>query len=99
VRTTGEEDVMTTLAEPTIQKPDRRDIASRLLVPEFWASLTIITMWLAVLFDGVFGGDMVFTNPPKITTIPSAVIVAIFAAIGTSAVAKRAFGRDRVVTR
>lgn len=90
---------MTTVAEPSTQKPDRRDIASRLLVPEFWASLTIVAMWLAVLFDGVFGGDMVFTNPPRVTTIPSAIIVAIFAAIGTSAVAKRAFVRDRAGTR
>jgi hypothetical protein len=89
---------MTAVAEPSTGKPDRRDIASRLLVPEFWASLTIVAMWLAVLFDGVFGGDMVFTNPPKITTIPSVIIVAIFAAIGTSAVAKRAFGRDRAAT-
>jgi len=84
---------MTTMTEPSTHKPDRRDIASRLLVPEFWASLTIVAMWLAVLFDGVFGGDMVFARPPDVTTIPSAVIVAIFAVIGTSAVAKRGFGR------
>ena len=50
-------------------------------------------MWLAVLFDGIFGGDMTFANPPGVTTIPSAVPVALFAVIGTSAVAKRAFGR------
>jgi hypothetical protein len=56
---------MAALAEPSTHQPERRDIASRLLVPEFWASLTIAAMWLAVLFDGVFGGDMVFTNPPE----------------------------------
>jgi len=84
---------MTTMTEPSTHKPDRRDIASRLLVPEFWASLTIVAMWLAVLFVGVFGGNMVFTNPPDVTTIPSAIVVAIFAVIGTSAVAKRGFSR------
>ncbi len=79
--------------EPSTDKPDRLGIAPRLLVPEFWASLTIVAMWLAVLFVGVFGGNMVFATPPDVTTIPSAIVVAIFAAIGTSAVAKRVFGR------
>ena len=79
--------------EPVTDETDHRGIAARLLVPEFWAALTIVTMWLAVLFVGVFGGDMVFTSPPNVTTIPVAVVVAIFAAIGTSAMAKRVFGR------
>ena len=69
-------------------------MASRLLVPEFWAALTIVSMWLAVLFDGVFGGQMTFASTPtSVTTIPSAVGVALFAVIGTSAVAKRGFVR------
>lgn len=82
-----------TMHRPSTGRPDRRDIASRLLVPEFWAALSIAAMWLAVLFDGIFGGDMTFGSATGITTIPSAVIVALFAAIGTSAVAKRGFGR------
>jgi hypothetical protein len=79
--------------ESLTDKPTRVGISSRLLVPEFWASLTIIVMWLAVLFVGVFGGDMVFSSPPQVTTMPIAVVVALFAAIGTSSVAKRVFGR------
>jgi hypothetical protein len=79
--------------EPSTGKPVRQGIAARLLVPGFWGAVSIIAMWLAVLFDGVFGGDMVFSNPPNGSTIPSAVIVALFAVIGTSVVAKRAFGR------
>ena len=78
---------------PSTDKPVRQGIAARLLVPGFWASLSIVTIWLAVLFDGIFGNDMTFSNPPNATTIPSAVLVALFAVIGTSAVAKRAFGR------
>ena len=32
----------------------------------------VVTMWLAVLFDGIFGGDMVFSDPANgTTTIPS----------------------------
>jgi hypothetical protein len=68
-------------------------IAARLLVPAFWGALAIVAMWLAVLFDGIFGGDMVFSAPPNVTTIPSAVAVALFAVIGTASVAKRVFRR------
>jgi hypothetical protein len=46
-----------------------------------------------VLFDGVFGGDMVFNNANGMTTIPSSVLVALFAFVGTAAVAKRVFPR------
>jgi hypothetical protein len=61
-------------------------------VPAFWGALSIVAMWLAVLFDGIFGGDMIFSSPGNdTTTIPSAVAVALFAFIGTTAVAKRAF--------
>ena len=50
---------MTTLShEPSrsVQEQRRR---SEFLVPEMWASLTIIVMWLSVLFDAVFGPDIV----------------------------------------
>jgi len=70
-------------------------IAERLFVPAFWGTVAIVAMWLAVLFDGVFGSDMVFSHPSNGTTsIPSVVLVALFAVIGTASVAKRAF-RDR----
>jgi hypothetical protein len=69
-------------------------ITDRLFVPAFWGTLAIVTMWLAVLFDGVFGGDMVFSHPVNGTTsIPSAVLVALFAVIGTASVAKRVYPR------
>jgi len=89
---------MTTMThEPSTDTPagDMRTgggIAARLLVPAFWGAVAIVAMWLAVLFDGVFGGDMVFNSPPNVTTIPSAVLVALFAVIGTASVAKRVFG-------
>ena len=84
----------TTMHEPSTAGPTREGIADRLLVPAFWGAVSIVAMWLAVLFDGIFGGDMVFSNPSSApTTIPSAVAVALFAFIGTTAVAKRAFAR------
>ena len=48
-----------TMNEPSTARPDRDGIASRLLVPAFWGAVSIVAMWLAVLFDGIFGGDMV----------------------------------------
>jgi len=87
---------MTTMMhQPSTDVPTGRGIAARLLVPEFWATLSIVAMWLAVLFDGVFGSDMTFSHPPDLTTIPTVVLVALFAVIGTVAVAMRVFGRSR----
>ncbi len=81
------------MREPSTAGPTRDGIAARLLVPAFWGAVSIVAMWLAVLFDGIYGGDMVFANAGSGPTgIPSAVAVALFAVIGTTAVAKRAFG-------
>ena len=80
--------------EPSAGTPVRQDIASRLLVPGFWATVSIVMIWLAVLFVGIFGADMTFTNSQsQVTIMPSVVPVALFAAIATVSVAKRAFGR------
>jgi hypothetical protein len=67
-----------------------------LMMPELWAAISIAFMWLAVLFDGIYGDDFVSVNGAgtQTTTIPSAVFVALFAALATMSVAKRAFRRD-----
>jgi hypothetical protein len=81
-----------TMHEPSTTGPVRDGIAARLLVPAFWGAVSIVAMWLAVLFDGVFGSDMVFSNAGSgPTIIPSVVMVAFFAVLGTTAVARRAF--------
>ncbi len=80
--------------EPSTDKPDRQGVAARLLVPGFWGAVSIIAMWLAVLFVGIFGGNMVFANAGGgPTIIPSAVLLGLFAVIGTASIAKRVFGR------
>ena len=79
--------------QPSVRSP-REGWASRVLVREMWATVSIVTMWVAVLFVGVFGGDMTFHSvDSSVTTMPSGVAVALFAAIGTGSVAKRVFGR------
>ncbi len=65
-----------------------------LLARELWATVAIAAMWLAVLFVGVYGGEATFHSvDSSVTTVPAGVLVALFAAIGTSSVAKRVFGR------
>jgi hypothetical protein len=80
--------------EPTRAAPERRHWAAQILIRETWASLAIAAMWLAVLFAAVFAPDFVSSEAGGNTTrIPSSVAVALFAAIGTRAVAKYGFGR------
>jgi hypothetical protein len=58
-----------------------------------WASLAISVMWLAVLLDAVFGPDFVSTTSTSMTRIPSAIVVALFAYLGTRVVARYGFDR------
>lgn len=58
----------------------------------FWATLTIIAMWVAVLVVGVAGGsDFAVDSPGGNVRIPAAWGVALFALIGTTVTAAAAF--------
>jgi hypothetical protein len=71
-------------------------LASLLRVKEVWASLAITAIWIAVAVTSLWGPDFVGTsNDGNSTTIPSGIFVALFASVGTWAVAKYAFGRGR----
>ena len=60
-----------------------------------WAALSIFVMWIAVVVTSVWAPDFVSTSAGgNSTTIPSGVIVALFATIGSWAIAKRAFGHQ-----
>ena len=60
-----------------------------------WASLAIVVMWLSVLFDAVYGPDIVSTDVAgNHTTVPSAVALALFAFLGTWVVARYGFKRE-----
>ena len=76
---------------------DRTSWVSRILVPEMWGAVAIATMWLAVLFVGVFGPSIISNRSSGYTNVPVVVVVAFFALLGTVPVARRAFrprGRD-----
>ena len=70
--------------------------ASLFRLKEVWASLAITVMWIAVSVSAVWGPDLVgSSNDGNHTTIPSGIFVALFASVGTWAVAKYALGRAR----
>lgn len=72
--------------------PHQPSVDSRyawLRITEMWASLAITVMWLAVLFDAIFGPNIHSETPGGTSSsVPSAVAVALFATFGTWAVAK-----------
>jgi membrane protein YdbS with pleckstrin-like domain len=83
-----------TMHEQSSTQSPSENWVSRILVPEMWATVAIVVMWMAVLFVGVYGGDMTFHGADSSwSTIPAGVAVALFAAIGTVSVAKRVCGR------
>ena len=78
--------------EPSRPVHERRRVSSQLFVPELWASLAIAVIWLAVLFDAVFGPDIVnHSAGGDSSTVPSAVAVALFAFLATWVVARYGF--------
>lgn len=82
--------------EPSRYAPERPQWAEFLKIREMWASLAISMMWLAVLFDAVFGPNFVgSSNDGNSATIPSAIFVAFFAFLASAAVAKRAFRQGK----
>lgn len=57
-----------------------------------WAGLSIIVMWLAVLFVGVFGGDFVSNSSTNgLTKFPVVVFLLPFVLPATIVVARRGF--------
>jgi hypothetical protein len=81
---------MSSLSHPPAHVvPDRRHWSAQLLERELWASLAIAFMWVAVAVAAVWAPDFVSSDG---TTIPSGIAVALFAAIGTRAIAQHGFG-------
>jgi hypothetical protein len=79
--------------QPSAPLPERRGWLDQLRIAEMWASLAIFAMWIAVSVASVWGPDFVSTSSDgSSTTVPSGVAVALFATIGSWAVAKHAFG-------
>jgi hypothetical protein len=61
---------------------------------DMWASLSIISIWLAVLFTAIYGPDFKSADAGgNGTVIPSVVFVALLAMFATIAIARHGFER------
>ncbi len=70
--------------------------SAQIFVPEMWASLAIVVMWLSVLFDAIYGPSIVTTGVAgDHSSVPSAVVVALFAFLATWIVARHGFRHER----
>jgi hypothetical protein len=59
-----------------------------------WAAISIVVVWLAVLFDGIYGPDLNSSNVGgDSASVPSVLIVAFFACLATVSIAKHGFAR------
>jgi hypothetical protein len=86
---------MTTISHEPSKIAQEKPLWTQLLVVETWASLAIGVMWLAVLFDAIYGPNIVTSTPGGTSSsCPSAVAVALFAFLSTWVVARYAFRRN-----
>ena len=68
---------------------ERRRLSPQLFVPELWASLAITVVWVAVVVDAIVGPDIVTHSAGgDSSTVPSAVVVSLFAFLSTWVIAK-----------
>jgi hypothetical protein len=81
------------MASETDERQATRPDGSWLHARELWAGLSIITMLLAVLLVGLFGGDIVNTSAPGGSTSSISVVVALlpFVLPATIVAARRGF--------
>ena len=87
---------MTTIPHEPARVVQERPSWSELLVPELWAALAIVVIWLSVLFAAIDGPNIVSHSAGgDHTTLPSAVALSLFAFIATWVVAHYGFGRQR----
>ena len=87
---------MSSVSHPPAQSTSEHSWFELLHVREMWASVAIAAMWIAVACSAAWGPDFVSTtgSGTNSTTIPSGMAVALFASIGTWAVAKYGLGRQ-----
>ena len=88
---------MSSLSHHLLESTPEHSWFEVLHVREMWASLAITAMWIAVACSAAWGPDFVSTtgSGTNRTTIPSGIAVALFASIGTWAVAKYGLGPQR----
>ena len=80
---------MSTLSHQPTRTVEEKRRWTEVVVRETWASLAISMMWLAVLFDAIFGPNIVNSTPGgSSSSVPSAVVLGLFAFLATWVVAR-----------
>ena len=70
--------------------------ASLRRIPEMWASLAITAMWVAVSITAIWGPNASFNSVDgSSSSIPTAVLVTVFAFLGSWVVARYAFRQQK----
>jgi len=73
----------------------RREPRAWLASRPLWTDLAIVAMWTAVAIDALAGPDLVSRSGDTVATVPSAVIVAVLAAVATIFVARYGFAPEQ----
>jgi hypothetical protein len=82
------------MSTPHLAFPAPRRVAWAYRKP-FWATIAILSMWVAVLVDAVWGSEIAVTSTAGDTvSVPTAIAVACFASIATIFVARYGFATD-----
>jgi uncharacterized membrane protein (DUF485 family) len=80
---------MTTISHEPLERVVENRRWYELLPREMWASLAISVMWVAVVVTAVWGPDIVNTTVGGTSSsVPAAIIVALFAFLATWVVAR-----------
>ena len=87
---------MTTISHEPLKVASDERRWSDFIVRETWVSLAISVIWLSVLFDAIYGPNIVTSSSggSDSAVVPSAVVVSIFAFLATWVVAKYGLRHD-----
>ena len=87
---------MTTIPHEPGASAGKRPWTEFVGMTQMWATLAIVAIWLSVLICALFAPDIVNnTAGGDHSTVPSGVVIALFAAIATWPIAWFGFKRER----
>ena len=88
---------MTTISQEPSKVASEERRWSDFIVRETWVSLAISVIWLSVLFDAIYGPNILSSSSggSDSAVVPSAVVVAFFAFLATWVVAKHGLRDNR----
>ena len=89
---------MTVASQPAISGRKPSQLTALVESTQLWASIAIVAMWVAVLFVGIYGADITVNGGGSSgsggTSVPSVILVALFAFLATGAAAKYGYRDD-----